>query len=244
MAKTEPLYRRISNDLRQQILEGRVRPGARLPSEIDLASQYGVSSITSRRALQELADDGLVVRRPGIGTLVLDRTRRPPVSGTLESALENFIVQSWNQTYDVVRFEMIAPPEEVRRALAISKRTKMNHAVSVASRESVKSHVVETYIPHDLGRHFTRQDLGNTASIVLLMQYGVIIGRVDQKIAAVPAPAWIADLLDEEAGAPLLRAIVCVCDLEGRGVDYVISHFRSEVYEYHAVMVRGGLVRT
>ena len=66
----ETLYRKIYDDLLAGIQDGTFREGDRLPSEKELADQYGVSRITSKKALEMLADKGHVFRRPGRGTFV------------------------------------------------------------------------------------------------------------------------------------------------------------------------------
>src|ERR1700689_3171384 len=74
MASGEPYpYRRIVSDLREQILSGERAPGARMPSESDLAAGYGTSRPTVRRALAVLRSEGLIVTGQGSGTLVRAR---------------------------------------------------------------------------------------------------------------------------------------------------------------------------
>jgi len=65
-----PKYRQIYDQLRSAIVVGDYRPGSRLPSEADLASQYDTSRITVARAFQELHMQGFVERRVGAGTYV------------------------------------------------------------------------------------------------------------------------------------------------------------------------------
>jgi len=65
-----PVYRRIAERLRRAIAEGRLAPGAKLPSERELAARQGVSLMTARRALVELDREALVIRRVGAGTFV------------------------------------------------------------------------------------------------------------------------------------------------------------------------------
>ncbi|WP_320930340.1 GntR family transcriptional regulator [Hungatella sp.] len=70
MKDKSPLYAQIHNQLKEQILSGKLRPGDRLPSENELAEHFGVSIITSKRALNELADESLIIRTKGKGSFV------------------------------------------------------------------------------------------------------------------------------------------------------------------------------
>lgn len=67
-----PLYRAIYNDLIQKINTGFYKKGDKLPSEKELADEYNVSRITSKKALEMLADEGLIIRVPGRGSFVKD----------------------------------------------------------------------------------------------------------------------------------------------------------------------------
>lgn len=65
-------YRRIAADLEQQIRDGRIPPGGKLPGELELADMHGVSAGTVRRAVRQLRERGLVETLPHLGTFVVD----------------------------------------------------------------------------------------------------------------------------------------------------------------------------
>lgn len=65
-----PKYRQLLQLLRQQILSGEMAPGARLPTEEELVQRYGLSRGTVRKAIEQLADEGLVRTEQGSGTYV------------------------------------------------------------------------------------------------------------------------------------------------------------------------------
>src|ERR1700733_12843466 len=73
-----PLYYQVSRQIEAAIDAGDLAPGDRLENEISLADRGGLSRPTMRRAIQELVDKGLLVRRRGIGTQVVHgRVKRP-----------------------------------------------------------------------------------------------------------------------------------------------------------------------
>lgn len=65
-----PLYLQLKEILEKEILDGRLADGAKIPTENELMETYRVSRVTVRRAMGELAAQGLLVRRPGKGTFV------------------------------------------------------------------------------------------------------------------------------------------------------------------------------
>jgi len=67
---TDPVYRRVLEDLRAQIREGVLRPGARVPSRNGIIARYGVGETAAKHALQVLAAEGLIESRAGSGSFV------------------------------------------------------------------------------------------------------------------------------------------------------------------------------
>ena len=72
-----PLYQSMFEQLSQDVLAGRYKPGQKFPSEAALMKRFGVSRITAGRAVRELQQAGLVERVAGSGTYVRDASRRP-----------------------------------------------------------------------------------------------------------------------------------------------------------------------
>ncbi len=78
-SKAKPLYSIIYDHLRDEILRQHYAPGARLPTEVELAKDFGVSRITSKRAMEELERDGYIYRQRGRGSFVRElHTVLPP----------------------------------------------------------------------------------------------------------------------------------------------------------------------
>src|SRR5437868_5401677 len=75
---SEPLHVQIAARVRQDVRAGRYSPGQRLPAEVDLARQLGVSRGTIRQAFSALLAEGLLQTVPGRGTFVSDRSTQPP----------------------------------------------------------------------------------------------------------------------------------------------------------------------
>lgn len=81
-----PQYKRLADRLRSQILAGEFQPGERLPAELQLMEQYGVSRSTWREALRTLAAENLIVATRGVngGTFVME-----PSTQDIENYLQN-----------------------------------------------------------------------------------------------------------------------------------------------------------
>jgi GntR family transcriptional repressor for pyruvate dehydrogenase complex len=68
------LYQQIVDQIERRVLNGDLRHGDRLPTERELAEQFGVSRTVVREAMKALAQKGLIQVRPGRGTFVIDGT--------------------------------------------------------------------------------------------------------------------------------------------------------------------------
>lgn len=72
----KPLYQKILDELREKIHSGDLQAGQALPTELELAEQYKVSRITSKRAMEELEREGLILRKRGVGSIVKPLSER------------------------------------------------------------------------------------------------------------------------------------------------------------------------
>lgn len=69
---SKPMYEKIFDEVKRRILTKQYGRGERIPSEKELADEYNVSRITSKKALELLAGERLIVRKPGRGSFVAD----------------------------------------------------------------------------------------------------------------------------------------------------------------------------
>ncbi|NBO89658.1 MAG: GntR family transcriptional regulator, partial [Betaproteobacteria bacterium] len=122
-----PKYHQVYLVLREQLHEGKFAQG--LPGELALMSQFGVARVTVRRALEQLAQEGLISREPGRGTRpVATRTSHPAQhSGAaqqqqqaqLSGLLENLVTMGLRTTVKVLSVDKIAASQEVASALQL-----------------------------------------------------------------------------------------------------------------------------
>ena len=92
----ETLYAAIYNDIMRSISSGELKPGDRVLSEKEFSEKYGVSRITTKKALDMLCSEGYISRAPGRGSFVCDNdvpeknANGEPVSKTIGLIMEDF----------------------------------------------------------------------------------------------------------------------------------------------------------
>ena len=68
-----PLYQQLVDSIKEQILSGKIKEGDKLMTEQEFSEAYNVSRITVRKAMEMLSDEGIVVKKQGIGTFVASK---------------------------------------------------------------------------------------------------------------------------------------------------------------------------
>lgn len=98
---------RISITLERLILDGTLKPGEKLPSELELTQRLGVSRVSLRQALHELERRGFIDRRPGRGTVVRSAAAARDSS---EAAIADVLDSSQSEIADILELRAIIEP--------------------------------------------------------------------------------------------------------------------------------------
>lgn len=242
-----PKYHQIYLVLREQLHEGRFAHG--LPGELALMEQFGVARVTVRRALQQLAGEGLIARERGRGTRPLapaeaaaaaSRIATRPKTTRLTGLLENLVSTSLNTTVRVLEVQLVGASAEVAQALRLPGGAAVQKAVRVRStREGPLSHIT-TWVPGELARGFGKRELAKKPILVLLEESGVRVGHAQQTISARLADAQVAQHLGVSVGSALLAVRRLIHDEDGRPVQWLHGLYLPDRYEYQMQLSRVG----
>src|SRR5215813_10078375 len=182
-----PLYRQLSDVLREEIRRGVYGPLDRLPSEHELAREHSISRITARQALGELERNGLVFRLQGRGSFV---ARPTVVQGLaqLTGFAEAMSAQGLEAASRVVRSGPTRAGTDVAERLRVSPGTPLFEIRRVRLVNGSPVSFDHSYFPADLGRRLAREDLVRRDVFWLLENVcGVRLGAADHQIGAVAA---------------------------------------------------------
>lgn len=240
------LYDRIYRELAEEITSGKRAPGDRLPTEQELAERYGVSRITSKRALNMLAENSLALRRRGLGTFV--RQESAPQGAQKAPGRSSFILRQ----QDVRRIGLIMEDlgesyslslfyEIDRQARALGLQICVELSYGDQNNERGAIHRLMALRPEGLlimpahGRYY------NTDLLRLVLDH-FPVAVIDRPLYGIPAPGIYSD---NRAAADLLTGHLIA---EGcRHIAYVTADMKEAVsleeryLGYEQAMFRGGL---
>jgi GntR family transcriptional regulator len=251
MAASLPLskYHQVYLVLREQLQEGRFAAG--LPGELELARQFTVGRITVRRALEQLVQEGLIVREVGRGTRPTTRAEQgrgrpaPAVSPgasvrRLNGLLENIVSVSRGTTVKVLEWRVVHASHELAEALRVADGESLRKAVRRRSSQSGPVSLITTYVPQALAQGITRAELARKPMLQLLQESGLELGRAVQTVSARQADARAAAELQVAVGTALLSVRRLVYDMAERPVQLLHGLYRPDRYEYQMEMSQVG----
>lgn len=227
--------------LKDEVVNGRLSPGAKLPGELKLAELHGVSRVTVRRAMEALAEAGLVERRPGVGTVV----REQPLGATVMTAsvsnlLPNMVRMSKDSRVRLIEFAYCRPSESIREELGLPPHERVQRSVRVRMTDDKPFSYLTTHVPEHIATHYDEADLATTPLFALLERSGVHIDHASQVVSATLATHAVARELDVAVGTPLIQLTRIVYDKEGQGVEHLQALYRPDRYRIQIDLCRAG----
>lgn len=231
-----PLYAQVKELMIGRMIEGIWKPGAVLPSEVQLAAEFGVSQGTVRKALDALAAENMVIRRQGRGTFVAEHDEDRTLFHFFHLVGTDGARQLPTSTVLSCRNGKANREEAGRLTIGrgagvvrVRRMRKLNGTPSVF--ESIA-------VPIDLFPGLgTGGELPNTLYELYERGFGVTIARAEERLRAVGAPKEVAAQLKIEAGAPLLEIDRVAFALDGRAVEWRVSHCDTQRHHYLAELV-------
>lgn len=212
-----PLYHQLSRQLVAAIESGRLPKGAFLDNELELAKRWRVSRPTVRRAIQDLVESGLLVRRRGVGTQVVsDQVRRP---FRLSSLFDDLAESGRRPQTSVLTHARVAADRQVAEALAVDPGTEVVHIERLRSIDAQPLAILRNWLIVDAAGWITGADLARRGLYELLREHGVRPHSALQRLGAAAASPSDASLLGLSPGAPLVTMRRVMHDVTGRIVE-------------------------
>lgn len=223
-----PLYYQLKQAIIQMIEDGDLRPGDRLPTEVEFNHMYDVSRTTTRQALLELVQEGHLHRIKGKGTFVSTPKLTQDFMQRLEPFSEQMKRLNVKTSTDVREFGTVPAPEQVTEIFGINPGDKVIHLVRVRYADGVPLVVVDTYLPmlcsDILNLDFTLVGLYKSLSA----RYATRVVRVKREVEATLATPSDSKLLDVPSKSAIQKTTTIGYNIKGTPIEYSVAHYRGD----------------
>jgi len=221
--QVRPLYLQVRDALLERIKDGRWKPGANLPSEIDLYRQLGVSLGTLRKALSILESEQLIIREPGRGTFVRDHQaaqalgRFNPIRGADGAPLRGHVKSR--------KVKLATPTSAERTALRlkVGDQVVRIHRIRVNGQRPFAYEQIclpDRRFPDLVGQTEIPDELEELAQ-----DWGVILARAEAKVRVAPASPAAAVALSLADRTPVLSMERLIFDTDHEPIEAMTAYY-------------------
>ena len=235
--KAIPLYYQVYWALKEMIEQGIFKPGDCVPSEQELEDRFKVSRITIRRAVDELVQEGILVKKRGLGTFVIEKKYTQQLN----------YVSSWAETMRDMQMQIstkqlkisaVDPPAFVAKALQLGDNDRVLKIWRLRYADGEPMCIMTNYIRSSLVPGMLEEGFGSEESLyaVLESRYNIKIARADEFLEARQANKREAELLRIPAGSALLCIRRVTYDDSDIPFELVTAASRGDKYQYSVVL--------
>jgi GntR family transcriptional regulator len=214
------LQEQVRRTIAHEIATGRYQPGAQMPTEREYADRLGVSLITVRGALASLVQAGYIERASGRGTFV-STPRVPYQMRLMSSTTDSLRAAGVPFTVEVVVAGASSPPDDVRRVLALARRStayRLQRLVTIGQSPAI---LLDSWVRRSAARTFRHgEPFAQGASLYAeLARQGIALAHADGRLELVYANDQEAYQLKLAFGAPLFAYESTARDDRGRVIE-------------------------
>ncbi len=227
-----PRYHQIKTNLRRLWEDGVLKPGELLPSEKELAELYGVSRLTVRQAIGDLAAEGLLEPKQGVGTFVAQpkpfQVQLSRIGYTARMKLAGFEPKS-----QVVSASEITASKGVAQRLLLNEGDAISEIVRVRFLGDAPVMVETSLVPTHVAPGLIKRDLTQSLYEILQAHYGVRVAQGEQFVEPILLTDYDAALLKMQQGSLGLMVDSLAWDKQGKPVEKSMGILRGDKTRYY-----------
>lgn len=232
-SSSTPLYLQLAGAIEEAVRSGALPPGSRLENELALAKRLGLSRPTVRQGIQDLVDKGMLVRKRGVGTQVV----QAPVSRqvALTSLYDDLRTAGKSPRTEIVEYRVGRPSPEAVDRLQLAPGDQVLDLLRVRYADDEPLAVMRNVVPERIAP--SRAELSANGLYACLRERGIVSVLAQERIGATVADEEHAELLDEEIGAALLTMERKSFANDGSVVEYGFHVYRASRYSFSVTLV-------
>ena len=236
-----PLYLQLSSLFRRCISSGLLKPGDQLPSESELCRHFEISRSTVRQALKELEEQGLILRRQGLGSFVAEPKlyRR---SENIYSFTSEATAMGRKPGSRLLSFEIIRPSGDVRKLMEIGDESvEVYRFTRIRLVDELPLMLETSYYPCYIYPGLTRELVQTHSFYSLLLERGIVPSTATDLYEAIRLDRTEADLLATKAGSAGFYHQRITRSEDGAVFELTQSVMRGDRTKLEVTLQRGGV---
>lgn len=232
MVSSLPVYIQIHDKIKNDIEHGVWKIGDRLPSERELATQFNVSRMTLRQAIQTLADEGILERKIGSGTYVARKKVQEKMTGTT-SFTDIMLSQNRVPSSKTVSYYVAKPSSSEMEKLKLKENEQIVRMERIRFADDLPICFEVASVPYSLVDQYSKTEITSSFYKTLEEKGSNKIGHANQTISAMLASEQIADYLKIKRGDAILRLRQISYFENGLPFEYVRTQYVGNRFEFY-----------
>lgn len=226
-----PLYHQVYLYLKEKIHQGAIPHGQKMPTEHELSEAFGVSRITAKRAMDELAAEGYVVRQRGKGSHVAYKHRAEHLQAPLTALLDNLRLMGQETVIKSISFARLVPPLDIQQRFGTGPDEKLIQSVRLRYADNKPFGYYVSWT-RDVGDLYSEENISRMSRIDIFKQSNIELDKVEQSVTATLSNKETGAILKVPVGRPLLVVDRSVFDSDGNLIDHMYAIYRPDQYQF------------
>lgn len=224
-----PLYIQVKNLLQSAIFDTADSIGKMLPTEMEIASHYGISRITARQAVLDLVAEGICFRIKGKGSFVADNRIRQDFANQILSYNDEMKSKGMKPETKVLDLSVRKCSENIARELGLRTGAEVIFMRRLRSADGQPVVIVDTWLPKQLCGDVLDHDMEKESLYhILSRSEETKVVRVVRTIEASLAGPKDAPLLDVKESDPVQIFRFTAYSAMRKPVEYSLSRYRAD----------------
>ncbi|WP_134702581.1 GntR family transcriptional regulator [Ammoniphilus sp. YIM 78166] len=232
-----PIYYQIEEGMKELIEQGSLKPGDLIPSERELCEAYGISRMTVRQAVNNLVNDGYLVRQQGRGTFVSKGKMEQGLRG-VTSFSEDMRARGMVPSTKLLHFGLIRAKKPLAEKLGLSEEAPIYEVKRVRLADGIPMAYEISYLSASLLPGFSAEAAEGSIYEYVENILQLKIGNAHQVLEASLARGSECEILELEQGAPVLLIQRKTYLTDGVPLEIVKSVYPGDRYKFVIDMQR------
>jgi GntR family transcriptional regulator len=233
-----PIYSQVEALILEPIHNGQLQPGARAPSEREIAEILGISRMTARAAITNLVQSGYLYSVPGKGTFV-SNPKLPQSLADLSSFTEDMEQRGLRPGARLLALDLTRnAPLEARELLGTPHDDELVRVARLRLADGEPMCMESSYLSKARCLWVLGEDLENGSLYRMLEARGLHLQVADERLEATSLAAEQAELLGVPPGSPGLQMTRITYTDGAQPIEYVRSLYRGDRYEFRTRLSR------